>query len=90
MATGEVALLDWEDVSAAPGILDLGWFLLSSVDPNDWHSTIATYGHSTGLTAVLPSLIVQGLLTLADYSPETPEAETWARRLDTATEWLND
>ena len=30
---GEVALLDWEDVSAAPGVLDLAWLLTASVDP---------------------------------------------------------
>ena len=31
---GEVALLDWEDVSAVPGVLDLAWLLVSSVDPS--------------------------------------------------------
>jgi hypothetical protein len=88
--TGELALLDWEDVSAAPGVLDLGWFLLSSVAPDDWPTTIATYGHDTGLNAVLPSLMVQGLLSLADHSPETPEAKAWAHRLDAAACLLNN
>ena len=87
--TGEIALLDWEDVSAAPGILDLGWFLLSSVDPPDWPATITTYGNDTGLRAVLPSLVVQGLLSLADHNPETLEAEAWRRRLDAAAELLD-
>ncbi|WP_157979767.1 phosphotransferase family protein [Kribbella monticola] len=86
--TGEVALLDWEDVSAAPGILDLGWFLLSSVDPDDWPATIAAYGHDSGLHEVLPSLIVQGLLSLADHSPDSPEAEAWRHRLDAAAKRL--
>jgi aminoglycoside phosphotransferase (APT) family kinase protein len=31
---GEVALLDWEDVSAAPGVIDLAWLLVSSVVPS--------------------------------------------------------
>ena len=86
--TGEIALLDWEDVSAAPGVLDLGWFLLSSVSPELWPPTIATYGDGTALRAVLPSLFVQGLLSLADHEPDTPEAEAWRRRLDAAAHWL--
>jgi Ser/Thr protein kinase RdoA (MazF antagonist) len=86
---GEIALLDWEDVSAAPGVLDLGWFLLSSVDPEVWPATIAAYGDDTGLRAVLPSLVVQGLLTLADHAPDSPEAEAWRRRLDAAAELLD-
>ena len=32
---GEVALLDWEDYGAGPGIVDLAWHLVSSV-PADW------------------------------------------------------
>jgi Phosphotransferase enzyme family len=38
---GEVVLLDWEDVSAAPGILNLGWLLSSSVEPARWNEVIA-------------------------------------------------
>ena len=30
---GEVALLDWEDYGAGPGIVDLAWHLVSSVAP---------------------------------------------------------
>ena len=92
--TGEVALLDWEDVSAAPGALDLGWHLLTSVDPDQWPATIETYksGTSTNtdaaLDAVLPSLVVQGLLSLSHHEPETPEAEAWRRRLDAAAKLL--
>jgi Phosphotransferase enzyme family len=36
MRTGpddDVVLLDWEDTSAAPGVLDLVWLLVSSVEP---------------------------------------------------------
>ncbi len=42
--SGEVALLDWEDVSAAAGVGDLAWFLVSSVEPGDWDATIDAYG----------------------------------------------
>lgn len=41
---GEVVLLDWEDVSAAPGVLDPAWLLLSSVEPARWDAVIAAYG----------------------------------------------
>ncbi|MEU0093550.1 aminoglycoside phosphotransferase family protein [Kribbella sp. NPDC006257] len=94
--TGEIALLDWEDVSAAPGVLDLGWHLLTSVDPTLWPTTIATYRSGTGtntdaaLQAVLPSLVVQGLLSLANHASTSPEAEAWRRRLDAAAELLNN
>jgi aminoglycoside phosphotransferase (APT) family kinase protein len=48
---GEVALLDWEDVSAAPGVLDLAWLLTASVDPGQWDEVIAAYGPIGGSTA---------------------------------------
>lgn len=81
---GEVALLDWEDVSAAPGVLDLAWLLVSSVEPAEWDETIAAYGHATGLPQVLPALIVQGLLSLSDTPTGSAEAAAWMRRLDVA------
>ena len=49
MLTAEIALLDWEDVSAAPGIADLGWLLVSSVAPARWDEVIAAYGTPAGL-----------------------------------------
>lgn len=32
--SGEIALLDWEDVRLGGGIADIGWFLVSSVGPD--------------------------------------------------------
>src|SRR5262249_49876136 len=37
---GEVVFLDWEDVSAAPGMLDLAWFLVSSLPPERWTDAV--------------------------------------------------
>src|SRR6202034_2105809 len=54
---GEVALLDWEDVSAAPGIVDLAWLLTASVDPGQWDAAIAAYGPASGLERVLPAIM---------------------------------
>jgi hypothetical protein len=85
---GEIALLDWEDVTAASGAVDLGWFLLSSVEPGDWQATITAYGDDRGLLAVLPSVVVQGLLSLDDHSVGSAEAAAWGRRLDGAAALL--
>ena len=57
-----MALLDWEDVSAAPGLLDLAWLLTSSTEPERWDEVIAAYGPPEGLHHALPAVIVQGLL----------------------------
>ena len=69
---GEVALLDWEDVSAAPGVLDLAWLLTASVDPGRWDEAIAAYGPAGGLERVLPAVLVQGLFMMADARPARP------------------
>jgi hypothetical protein len=87
--TGEIAVLDWEDVTAAPGVVDLGWFLLSSVEPADWPATITAYGNDDGLREVLPSLVVQGLLSLNDHPTGSSEATAWGRRLDGAAALLD-
>jgi aminoglycoside phosphotransferase (APT) family kinase protein len=79
----EIALLDWEDVSAGPGACDLGWMLVSSVDPGRWDETIAAYGPSDSLPQVLPAVIVQGLLSLSD-APAGAVAAGWIERLDAA------
>jgi len=63
---GEIVLLDWEDVAAAPGVCDLAWLLVSSVDPACWDDVIAAYGPAPGLREALPSAMVQGLLDLSD------------------------
>jgi aminoglycoside phosphotransferase (APT) family kinase protein len=81
---GEVALLDWEDVSAAPGVLDLAWLLVSSVEPDGWDEVIAAYGPAAGLPVVLPAVAAQGLMTLSDYPAGSPDAQAWIARLAAA------
>lgn len=81
---GELVLLDWEDVSAAPGVLDLAWLLVSSVEPAQWDAVIAAYGPAGGLTDVLPAMAVQGLLSMSDTAAGSAAAAGWAGRLATA------
>jgi len=81
---GEVALLDWEDVSAVPGVLDLAWLLVSSVDPGRWDEVIAAYGPAAGMAGTLPAVIVQGLLSLSDTPAGSAEASAWIGRLEAA------
>lgn len=83
---GEVAFLDWEDVSAAPGVLDLGWFLVSSVEPARWAEALAAYGAVDGLATVLPAVMVQGYLSLSDL-PDG-EGAAWNARLEAAVGML--
>jgi len=78
---GEIAFLDWEDVSAAPGVLDLAWFLMSSVEPEWWSEALDAYGTSQGLVEVMPSVMVQGYLTMADRPQGSEEAAAWNARL---------
>ena len=77
-------MLDWEDVSAAPGVLDLAWLLVSSVDPVQWGEVIAAYGPPVGLASVLPAVTVQGLLSLADAPAGSTQATAWIRRIEAA------
>jgi aminoglycoside phosphotransferase (APT) family kinase protein len=60
-SSGEVALLDWEDVSTAPGVLDLAWLLVSSVEAGQWERVVAAYGSGERMSQVLPAVAVQGL-----------------------------
>jgi hypothetical protein len=85
---GEVALLDWEDVSAGPGVCDLAWMLVSSVDPGRWDEAIAAYGRSDRLAEALPAAMVQGLLSLSGTSAGTQEAASWVERIDAAGDRL--
>jgi hypothetical protein len=87
-SSGEVALLDWEDVGASPGADDLGWLLVSSTDPARWDEVIAAYGSASGLTATLPSAVVQGLLTLDGHEPGSAPALAWVGRLEEAADRL--
>jgi hypothetical protein len=81
---GEVALVDWEDVSAVPGVADLAWLLTSSVDPARWDEVIAAYGPAGELSRVLPAAVVQGLLSLADTTAGSAAAMDWISRLGAA------
>ena len=87
---GEIALLDWEDVSALPGVTDLAWFLVSSVPPAQWEDAVAAYGEAgapdapDALDLVLPSASVRGLLSLADTEPGSADAMALAARLEQA------
>jgi len=83
-SAGQVALLDWEDVSAAPGVLDLAWLLVSSVEPARWDEAVAAYGPGGELTQVLPAVAVQGLLSLSGALAGSAEATAWICRLDAA------
>jgi hypothetical protein len=78
---GEIALLDWEDVSAAPGVLDLAWLLTTSTAPGQWDETIAAYGPAGHLDRVLAAVMVQGLFLLADTAPGSDEARDQSARL---------
>jgi len=81
---GEVALLDWEDYGAGPGIVDLAWHLVSSVAPAHWDAAIAAYGDSSGLADALPSAAVQGLLSFASEEDRGVAAQ-WVERLEQTT-----
>ncbi len=81
---GQVALLDWEDVSAAPGVLDLAWLLVSSVEPARWDEAVAAYGPAVEVTHVLPAVAVPGLLSLSGTCAGSAEAAAWVRRLEAA------
>jgi thiamine kinase-like enzyme len=80
---GEVALLDWEDYGAGPGVVDLAWHLVSSVPPDAWDSAIAAYGDTSGLRDALPAVAVQGLLSFA-FQEGHEDATAWVAGLDEA------
>lgn len=86
---GEIALLDWEDVSAAPGVLDLAWLLTASVAPGQWDETIAAYGPAGHLNRVLPAVMVQGLFMVSRTPPGSPEARSQSSRLTQALRHLS-
>ena len=80
-ATGEVALLDWEDFGAGSGVCDLAWFLVSSVDPEDWDAAISSYGSADALDRALPAAAVQGLLSLTAEDEGSQGAAGWIERV---------
>lgn len=79
--TGEVALLDWEDVGTGPGVGDLAWFLVSSVDPKDWDAAIDSYGGAARLDDALPAAAIQGLLSLTTTDEASADAAGWIARV---------
>jgi len=81
-------LLDWEDYDAGPGIGDLAWFCVSSVAPEDWDEALKAYGDTTGLDAVLPAVVVQGLLSLTHEPVGGADAQEWVLRLGEAAHRL--
>lgn len=89
---GTVALLDWEDVGAGPGVGDLAWLLVSSLDPARWDETVAAYaaggGLVEGLPAALPAAAVQGILSWSFTEPGSTESAGWAARVDEAARRL--
>jgi hypothetical protein len=80
---GEVALLDWEDYGAGPGIVDLAWHLVSSVAPVDWDLALTAYGEVSGLADALPAVAVQGLLSFA-FEEGHDDAREWVVSLEEA------
>lgn len=86
---GEVALLDWEDVGVGPGLSDVAWFLLSSVEADKWDEALAAYGDTSGLAAVLPVTCVQGLLSLDDLADGSEAAVRWIRNIEAAAARLS-
>jgi Phosphotransferase enzyme family len=82
-ASGEVALLDWEDYGTGPGIVDVAWHLLSSVAPDGWDVALAAYGDTSGLADALPAVAVQGLLSFA-FEEGHDDARDWVVSLEEA------
>jgi thiamine kinase-like enzyme len=80
----EIALLDWEDVGIAPGVSDLAWLLISSVEPDRWDEVTGAYGDAGQLAEVLPAVAVQGLLSMSDTAAGSAESEAWGARLRSA------
>jgi aminoglycoside phosphotransferase (APT) family kinase protein len=88
--TGEIALLDWEDLRIGPGLDDLTWFLVSSVDPSQWDETLAAYGDTTNLRDTLPAMAVQGLFSFSDEAESSPAARQWIVRLTETARRIGD
>jgi hypothetical protein len=83
-SAAEIALLDWEDVGIAPGVTDLAWLLISSVEPDCWDEVIAAYGPAGQMAEALPASAVQGLLSMSDTVAGSADSEAWAARLRSA------
>ena len=84
--TGEVALLDWEDVRLAPGAVDLAWWLLTSVAPPAWDAVLDASSPTdrAWLATVMPTAISQALLSLSSTDDGSDEAMSAIVRMDAA------
>lgn len=79
-----IAFLDWEDVGISPGVTDLAWLLVSSVEPDRWDEVIAAYGHGGHLAEVVPAIAVQGFLSMSETAAGSAASEAWGARLRSA------
>ncbi len=86
--TGEIVLLDWEDVGLGDGIADIAWLLVSSVGPERWQEVLDAYHDNSGLRAVLPAAMVQGLFSLGGTEEGSKDADGWIKRLEAAASRL--
>lgn len=73
---------------AALGVLDLAWWLVSSVEPERWSEAVDAYGTSLGLVEVMPSTMVQGYVSMSDLPDGSEDAAAWNARLDVASALL--
>ena len=85
---GEIVFLDWEDVRLGPGVSDLAWLLVSTVEPEAWDDVISAYGDAPHLQDAMPAAAAQGLLSLADATAEREAANGWHRRLTEAARYV--
>lgn len=87
---GEVALADWEDVRLAPGAVDLTWWLLTSVEPEDWDAVrrASRPADRAGEAMVAGAAIAQALLSLVALDDGSAGALAAVARIDAAcTRW---
>lgn len=83
--SGEIALVDWEDVRLATGELELTWFLVSSVPPPLWTDVVDAYAPTAAdFERALPHALTQGILSFSDYEPGSEPASQWIERLEEA------
>jgi hypothetical protein len=84
--TGEVVLLDWEDVRLASGGVDLAWWLLTSVDPVAWDAVLdaSSPQDRAAVPTVMPTALTQALLSLAGTDDGSAEASSSIARIEAA------
>jgi thiamine kinase-like enzyme len=89
LTSGEIALVDWEDVRLATGELDLTWFLITSVAPPHWTDVIDAYAPTeVDFKRALRHALTQGILSFGDCEPGSAPAADWVERLEEAARRL--